>query len=233
MFENKLPPLPIAPLQRHELLYVTPSAWAAALKAQSLGGIPLLASWADRGWPVIVRRWMEGDDINRVPIGVPLPPAAGKLRIATSIPREAITARAAPPTLRAVERVGNPDWEPIIAALLALGERHGIEPSAFGSLLWEHHTGLSYLSATSDLDLIWPLDASCDVARLLRGIAKIERAAPMRIDGEIVFLKGVAANWRELHKALDNEGPAEILVKTIDCARVCNARCLPGCELLQ
>jgi phosphoribosyl-dephospho-CoA transferase len=233
MFEKNMHPLQTAPWQRHELLYVAPSVWAVALTAQSLEGLPLLAGWADHGWPVIVRRRMNGDDVNMVPVGVPLPPAAGKLRIAISIPREAVTARAAPPSMRAIELTGKPDWEPIIKALLVLGEQHGIEPAVFGSLLWEHHTGLDYLSPTSDVDLIWPVGASCDVARLLDGIAQIERAAPMRIDGEIVFPKGGAVNWRELHKAVDNKGPAEILIKTMDGALVCNPRHLPGCERLQ
>ena len=38
---------------------------------------------------------------------------------------------------------------------------------------------------------------------------------------------------RELHKAVDNKGPAEILIKTMDGALVCNPRHLPGCERLQ
>jgi phosphoribosyl-dephospho-CoA transferase len=233
MPENKLGLLRTPPWQRHELLHVMPNAWTAVLAAQSLGGIPLLTAWADRGWPVIVRRRMDGDDINEVPVGVPLPPTAGKLRIAVNIPREAVIARAAPPGLRTAARTAQPAWQPTVAALLALGKQHGIEPAAFGSLLWEHQTGLSYLSPTSDLDLIWPAHPSCDIASLLDGIARIERAAPMRIDGEIVFRQGAAANWRELRKALGAGGRREIVVKMMDGARVFNARCLPGCERVQ
>ena len=233
MFKSDILPLQTAPWRRHELLYLTPSAWVAALAGHSHEGHPLVAGWADRGWPVIVRRWMNGDDINTVPVGVPLPPAAGKLRIAVCIPREAVTARAAPPRLRAVDLAGKPNWEPIVRKLLALGEQHGIEPAVFGSLLWEHHTGLKYLSPTSDVDLIWSVGASCNVASLLDGIARIEHAAPMHIDGEIVFQTGGAANWRELHKALGNESPVEILIKTMDGALACNPRSLPGCEQVQ
>lgn len=229
MVEEKLGVLMAAAWQRHELLNVVPTAWAAALTAQSLGGIPLLAAWADRRWPVTVRRRMEGEDIDMVPVGVQLPPAAGKFRFAVSIPRQAVIARAAPTSLRTVARTAKPTWQPTIGALLALGEGQGIEPAAFGSLHWEHHTALRYLSPTSDLDLIWPAHASCDIASLLDGIAQLERTAPMRIDGEIVFPQGAAANWRELHKALGDDGPAEVLVKTMDGVRVLNARCLPGC----
>src|SRR5262249_43923052 len=52
------------------------------------------------------------------------------------------------------------------------------------------------------------------MAKLLQRIAQIERVAPMRIDGEIIFQDGAAANWRELYKALREDGRAEILIKT-------------------
>jgi phosphoribosyl-dephospho-CoA transferase len=191
------------------------------------GGRPAFAS------PTALPTSVKSDDINMVPVGVPLPPAAGKSRIAVNIPREAVIARAAPPGSRTAARTAQPAWQSTIAALLVLGKQHGIEPAAFGSLLWEHHTGLSYLSTTSHLDLIWPAHASCGIASLLDGIARIERAAPMRIDGEIVFRQGAAANWPELRKALGDDGRGEILVKTMGGARVFNARCLPGSEHVQ
>jgi phosphoribosyl-dephospho-CoA transferase len=219
--------------QRHDLVHVAPGAWTAALAAHSLDEMPLLPQWADRGWPVIVRRRLESEAPDVVPVGVPLPPAAGKSRIALNIPQAAVIARAAPTSLRTVAHKAAPAWQPSIAALIALGERHGIEPAAFGSLLWEHHTGLTYLSATSDLDVIWSVHAGCNIANLLDGIAQIERAAPMRIDGEIVFSQAIAANWRELHKALGGHGPADILIKTMDGVRAVDARTLPGCERVQ
>jgi phosphoribosyl-dephospho-CoA transferase len=219
--------------QRHDLLHVVPGAWTAALAAHSLDDVPLLTEWAERGWPVIVRRRLESETLDVVPVGVPLPPAAGKLRIALNVPPAAVIARAAPASLQAVAHKAAPAWQPTIAALVALGERHGIEPAAFGSLLWEHHTRMTYLLPTSDLDVIWSAHAGCNIANLLRGIARIERMAPMRIDGEIVFPQGAAANWRELHKALDEYGPAEILIKTMDGVRAVNVHCLPGCGRVQ
>ena len=233
MPEKKLDLLRTAPWRRHELLQVMPNAWAAVLAVRSLGEIPVLNTWADRGWPVIVRRRMDGDDISMVPVGVPLPPVVGKSRIAVNVPPEAVIARAAPPGLRSAARAAQPAWQSTIAALLALGEQHGIEPAAFGSLLWQHLTGLSYLSPTSDLDLIWPAHASCDVGRLLDGIARIELAAPMRIDGEIVSPQGAAVNWRELRKALGEGDCGQVLVKSMNGARVLHAPYLPSCEHVQ
>ena len=46
------------------------------------------------------------------------------------------------------------EWQPVVAALLDLGETVGITPRVFGALLWEDVTGLPYLTAQSDLDLL-------------------------------------------------------------------------------
>jgi phosphoribosyl-dephospho-CoA transferase len=218
------------PWRRHELLWVMPNAWAAALAKRSLGYDQMLSGWADRGWPVIVRRRMESDG-TMVPVGVPLPPAAAKARVALALPQEAVIARRHLPHLRTL--AAPPRWRPTIAGLLALGERHGVEPAAFGSLLWEHFTGLPYLSERSDLDLVWPVHRGCVLALLLDGIGGIERSAPMRIDGEIVFADGAAANWRELQRALGHRGPTEVLVKTMDGARFVEVTSVPGCEQIQ
>jgi phosphoribosyl-dephospho-CoA transferase len=233
MLDQTMALLQTAPWQRHELLHVAPNAWATVLASGSLAEVPLLEAWVDRGWPVIVRRRMQGDGTDMVPIGVPLPPAAGKMRIALAIPPQAVVGRMAPPSLRVAAAAAKPAWQSTIAVLLALGARHGVEPAAFGSLLWEHRTGLAYLSSGSDLDVIWPIRSRCDVAALLTDIAVVEQAAPVRIDGEVIFPDGSAVNWRELKNALRSGGAAELLVKTIDGVRLRNIRSLPGCERLQ
>jgi phosphoribosyl-dephospho-CoA transferase len=100
--------------------------------------------------------------------------------------------------------------------LIGLGAEHGVEPAAFGSLMWQHQTGLRYLSLRSDLDVLWPVSANSEIRSLLLGIAKIERASPVSIDGEIVFPDGRGVNWRELYHALREAAPAEVLVKSMD-----------------
>jgi hypothetical protein len=42
----------------------------------------------------------------------------------------------------------------------------------------------------------------------------------MRIDGEVAFPDGEAVNWRELHLALNQDGPTEVLAKSIDGVRL-------------
>jgi phosphoribosyl-dephospho-CoA transferase len=202
--------------QRHELLSVAPKFWRSELASRpAVTAAPFLATWADNGWPVIVRRRMAGDRPDGVPVGVPLPPAAGKMRIALTVPEQAVLERSPPPSLLAVGHVADSAWGPTIHALVALGARYGVSPVAFGSLLWQYRTGLPYLSPRSDLDVLWPVQADCEIGALVAGIAATERGAPMDIDGEIAFPDGEAVNWRELHRALNQDGPTEVLVKSI------------------
>jgi phosphoribosyl-dephospho-CoA transferase len=229
--------MPGPPWRRHELLHVAPDVWASALAHRpALAGLPLLAQWAEREWPVIVRRRAAEEDPDLVPVGVPLPPAAGKCRVALALAPDGILQRSSPPLLRAAAKVAAPGWQATIAALLALGERTGVEPSAFGSLLWEHLTGLAYLSAQSDLDVLWPVPADFDVLSLVFGIARVQHDTPLRIDGEVVFPDGSAVNWRELwnvHRASHPaahwaEDRATVLAKTMEGVRLLDIASLPG-----
>jgi phosphoribosyl-dephospho-CoA transferase len=215
--------------RRHDLLHVAPDAWATALaNCPSLADLPLIEAWADRGWPVIVRRRAEAEHSDLVPVGVPLPPADGKRRIALLLPLGGILQRSSPPLLRAAAAVADPGWRDTIVSLLALGARTGVEPAAFGSLLWQHLTGLSYLSPSSDLDVLWRVPAGFDVLSLVLSIAEIARAAPLRIDGEVVFPDGSAVNWRELWNAHRTAGRATVLAKSMDGVRLVEIAALTG-----
>lgn len=201
-------------LQRHTLLTIDPRAWPAILAGHAHAEMPLLAAWAAKGWPVISRRRSPEDRHGELPVGVPLPPLVQKLRIALSVPPAAVTAREALPRLDEACAVAPSSWRHGIDALLMLAERFGITPSCFGSLCWQFHTGLSYILETSDLDLIWPSDASTNIPALLKAIAESERSAGPRIDGEIVFADGRAVNWREFYHGLAAGGDEQVLVKT-------------------
>jgi phosphoribosyl-dephospho-CoA transferase len=202
---------------RHELLLVDPSYWASIFP-QNLNGsaLSLLKSWADRERPVIVRSRRPSEHSDLVPVGVPLPPAVGKQRIALSILASAVIERQRLPSLASVRDTAAPAWQRTIDALCALGIRSAVTPAPIGSLLWQYRTGLKYLNERSDLDVLWHPHVGSDIAALVARIAVIEQTAAMRIDGEIVFADGSAVNWRELHLALNGSRTAQVLVKSID-----------------
>jgi phosphoribosyl-dephospho-CoA transferase len=207
--------------RRHDLLHVAADVWALVLALYpALTDLPLLGDWSDRGWPVIVRRRAETEDRHLVPVGVPLPPAAGKHRVALLIPPDGVLQHSSPPALHATARAADPDWRSTIDALVDLGARSGVEPAAFGSLLWQHLTGLAYLSPHSDLDVLWPIPANFDVHSLVCSIREIQSDATLRIDGEIIFPDGTAVNWRELWNAYQAADGATVLAKTMERVRL-------------
>lgn len=177
-------------LCRHDLIYVTPSAWRAVIADYDVDG---LAGWAERGWPTIARRPACNDTEGTVPMGLPLPPQMGRLRLALRCPADAIARTSPPPLLADATKAAAADWHATIAALVRL------QPAmrCFGSLAWTHQTGLNYLQQTSDLDLILHCETLTDAEGLVGGLDEIATTAPMRIDAELVTPSGKAVQWRE------------------------------------
>ena len=187
---------------RHDLVRFDPGAWAASLRTRAdLDGVPYLPGWAEAGRPLIVRRYGPGEPRDRVPLGLPLPPADGKRRIGLAAPAADLAPYRAP-LLAEVINAAPAAWRPTLEALVVLGRRHDTDPRPFGALLWQAVTGLAYLTPDSDLDLLWPLGASLPVG-LLDGLAEIGCRAPMRLDGELLLPDGFGVHWRELHEASD------------------------------
>jgi phosphoribosyl-dephospho-CoA transferase len=203
-------------LRRHDLLRAKPSAWDAMLRCHpDLADLPLVADWALLDRPVIVRRRTAGDCADGVPTALPLPPSYGKRRLAFSFKSGAAVAALPPVLLRDAAATAPSAWDPIVAALLDLGELVGTTPRVFGALLWEHATGLPYLTARSDLDLLWSTSDERAAAKLVEGLLQLDADGPVRLDGELELPDGAAVNWREL--AWSGANPRnELLVKTMD-----------------
>ncbi|MEK2601271.1 malonate decarboxylase holo-[acyl-carrier-protein] synthase [Burkholderia arboris] len=199
------------PLRRHTLVTLTAAGWGAAFaRDPALAGDPLVRAWAERGWPLIVRRASPDEaDAGRVPLGLPLPPAAGKRRIALNVAADALATVGPLPALADVLAAAPDAWHVPLRALDALGARCGVPGRVFGSLAWQALTGEPYLAASSDLDIVFPLPAAESLAALLDGLAAIDARAPMRIDGELLRADGAGVNWRELHARLP-----DVAVKT-------------------
>ncbi len=188
------------------MVHVDPAAWRTELAARpDLAGEPLIEQWAARGWPLVVRRRCPRDRLGRLALGLPLPPALGKRRVAVDLPLSAIRAVNPPPALAAITAPA--PWRGTVDALLR-HDTDGVTTRVFGSFAFAALTGLAYLTPASDLDLLWPLTA--DTPALLAKVIAVEADAPGRIDGEVVGTAG-AVNWRELA-----DGAEEVLVKTLD-----------------
>lgn len=208
--------------QRHDLLDVEHGAWVAALAGRpDLTSAPHVTEWSGRSWPVILRRRNPGEPLDHVPVGLPLPPGDGRRRIGLMLPSGSVRPRS-PVTLAQAFNAAPPAWRPTLQALDEIGRSHGLVLRVFGSLLWQHLTGLAYLSDSSDLDLLWPTTSPIHRS-LLNTIAAVDADAPMRIDGEILLRDGRGVNWRELHGATPGD---TVLAKQCNGLSLCEARTL-------
>lgn len=201
---SSLVPHSDAPLRRHTLVTLTAAGWAALFaRDAALAADAPVCRWAERGWPLVVRRALPGETREfGVPLGIPLPPSAGKRRIAVSVGADALASVGAPPAIAAVLGAAPAAWRQPLLDLEALGARCGVEGRVFGSLAWQALTGEPYLTGASDLDVFFPLPGAAHAATLLDGLAAIDARAPMRVDGELLRDDGAGVNWRELHAGL-------------------------------
>lgn len=196
-------------MNRHDLVHLSPTAWRTLIGEPAVRAAdPLLAVWADRGWPLVGRRPHAGE-AHGVPAGLPLPPSAGKKRLAFLIPPEDVVAVVPPPTAASTIHAAPPAWRETLLRLSRLAAQHGAEARVFGSLAWQAITGLDYLTDRSDLDFTLHVRRDTPIRRLAEAVADLEIDAPMRLDGEFIR-GGCAVNWRELHG-----GARELLVKTV------------------
>jgi phosphoribosyl-dephospho-CoA transferase len=151
---------------------------------------------------------------------MPLAPAQGKLRVALEVAPRWIVRWAAPPTLEEVrERVRAP-WRGRLDALAHAAKSIDTEMRVYGSCLWEALTGMPYLGAESDLDLLWQPASLRELDRASALLADCEKLAEMRLDGELLFAdesgRTVGVSWREWSRcAKAKGGVGQVLVKTL------------------
>lgn len=193
-------------LPRHRLV------WAAPERAEPADprDRALVLEWLAVGRPAIVRRPLPGEPAGRIPLGIPLPLAQGRRRVALSIPPGALR-RTEPPPLLADALGAAPDrW------CRSLAELADALPDArvYGSFAWEWLTGEAYLRPGSDLDLSVPVAGRAALDRALSVLAERAGWIDPRLDGELELRGGDGVAWRELL----SESPLLLVKGTADAA---------------
>ena len=217
--------LSTASLRRHDLVRASDEAWRAMLAARGdLRDVPLVAEWVASGWPLVVRRTTSAAEAETeaeagVALGLPLPPSAGKRRIAVTLPERAVLSVAPPPHVTEASTAAPASWMPTLDRLAIWGDEYGVQVRVYGSLAWQWLTGQAYVSPTSDVDLLLGMPHRGDLRSAGQALAAIDAAAPMRLDGEWVNAQGAAVNWREWQS-----GAAQVLVKTLTDVSLQDAR---------
>jgi phosphoribosyl-dephospho-CoA transferase len=205
---------------RHDLVWLTPAGWDAALAGLPGAERASLEQWREKDWPAVVRRPDAGIDADQVALGVALPPLAGtgyKPRVALHAPRAAIARHeSAVPLARAAD-AAPPAWRAPVLALSARAPACGLR--TYGSLALQAITGLPYLRPASDIDLLL---APTNRDELEEGIVLLsEFAAHLPLDGEIVFPCGAAVAWKEWCA-----GSARVLAKSMRDVRLADRAAL-------
>lgn len=196
-------------LARH--CFVWPAVDAVAGVSQCGTGTPdpnVIRDWLSTGRPAIVRRRLEDDAAESLPVGVALPNAYGRRRIAFQIdPSQIIRSSPAPDILQVIDTAPY-EWRPALKRITEDSRDDCRTVRVYGSLAWQALTGLAYLTGTSDLDLLVDVESKQDIDWALSHFEKWNAQAPMRIDGEIVLPGGGGISWRELAR-----GERSVLVK--------------------
>ncbi|NHZ61566.1 malonate decarboxylase holo-[acyl-carrier-protein] synthase [Massilia genomosp. 1] len=202
---------------RHDQAWLSDAGWAAALEGAPPAHAPALEQWRRHDWPLIVTRRTPDAPAGAVCLGLAPPPEAGrKLRIALQVDAQSVARVEHALTLRAAASAAPSRWAAPLAALLA--DAGSITLRAYGSLALQAVTSLTYLTDSSDLDLLFTpaslheLDAGM---QLLQG-----HAHHLPLDGEIVFPGGAAVAWKEWRDAAAAGADARVLVKDAGSVRL-------------
>lgn len=203
---------------RHDLAWLSQRAVA---NAQYLGPAPLpseeamgaLKQWQADDLPLIVTRQVERTPGQQqladphVRLGLAEPLAMGKRRMAFLVLRADVLRNEQGPTL--AQALGHLPiaWQFKVGQLLSTCQQWGIECRLFGSAALQVVSGLGFLHADSDLDLIaTPSDWQGAMA-LCAALHELSLSAPgFKVDCEIRNPHGQDVHWRELrqneHKVL-------------------------------
>ena len=189
-------------LRRHHLLWIAPAHHAAVgaeVPDAALRGA--VASGLAAGWPVVVCQQSNGrgqrDSQARVAVGMPLPLAQGKRRVAILIAPEWIADTAAPPFLRDVIPCLPESRRAALVRLVQRADAIDLALRVYGSVAWEALTGRAYLTPASDIDLLLQPSTRGQLAAAIAMLATWEAETGVRADGEILFGDDDAVAWRE------------------------------------
>ena len=138
-------------MRRHDLAWLAPDV-AALARLSGASCTPehtaraLLGDWIRLGHPLIVTRQPPGSG-EEISLGLALPPARGKARLAFLVPRAGVRRTTSPPALAwASERLPQA-WQPKLRAMLASREVAGAAVRIYGSAGMEILTGESSRSS--------------------------------------------------------------------------------------
>jgi phosphoribosyl-dephospho-CoA transferase len=209
---------------RHDRIWLSAAGWEAA-RGQMPGHAEILAQWERNDWPAIVRRSEGATRQDSVCLGLPLPPDVQtgiKLRLPFIVAVADVARHATPLALSEATSALPSAWRESITDFAGTATRGQLVFHLYGSAAMQSMTSLSYLSASSDLDLLF---SPRNREQLREGLQLLRmHARHLPLDGEIVFPSGRAVAWKEWAAMSDMPDGMRILTKSmhavnlVDCA---------------
>jgi phosphoribosyl-dephospho-CoA transferase len=200
---------------RHNQVWLSAHGWQQALAAAPKDCHDAIDMWRQADWPAIVRRTDPEALAHQVCAGIALPPHPAdslKKRIALRVCASAIKEVRPPLPVGAVIASAPHAWRAHLAALGLAAASQGLTIKVFGSVALQAVTGQSYVTAASDIDLLFYPTSWTQVSQ---GVDLLSLyASRLPLDGEIVFPPGDAVAWKEFVGALGSPNPCRVLVKS-------------------
>ena len=196
-------------LARHCLVWLAPAAWQGVLEqAVVVQGYdrnvdPCLRHWAQHDLPLVVTRqapgWTGRDARESIALGLAAPACWNRRRLTVHAKVGGIRSLGHFPEVHHVRDVmaGRPanslaSWAKLCDGLQA----RGATAHVYGSYGWQQLTGLHYVHAGSDIDLLLSVSSAAQADQVVRLLAQADAFLPRR-DGELSFPDGSGVAWRE------------------------------------
>ena len=192
---------------RHDRVYLSPDAPASALKAEDAQTRESCFKWARSGLPFVARR-AENALNGGVALAVRFP-GTSKPGVALAAGAAAVAQRLPPLPLREAVEAAPVAHRQLLRDLDAKASGNGVILRVYGSLFWQATAGAAYMTAQSDIDLVFSPDTAAQLDAMLAILVEAARYSPVRLDGEVMFPGRRGASWRELAA-----GRGQTLVKT-------------------
>lgn len=197
---------------RHSLIWLHEEGWRAVLAQTPVQIRAEVMRWRDADWPLTVRRRDADCADDQLCLGIALAPRDGnKVRLPYRVTGSALAkSRPALPLSEIVSALPL-QWRDAAKDLHVTARQAGVSVQAYGSAALQSITGLPYLHAASDLDLLLQPTTLQQLDDCVRLFLKFDQLLPL--DGEIVFGAASAVAVREWCSAAHQDGSFRVLAK--------------------
>ena len=190
---------------RHDLLFLDESDFSGHPDST------VIAKWLESGHPVIVHRPGIAFGGEGVHCGIPLPPGEGKNKISFIAPIASIKRCAGLPDLEKCLGHLTGSRQLQLAEFIDSYRKNNLRAEVFGSLAWQHLTGLTYLHEDSDIDLRFRIKNPMTLERLASILRQFPQICGKLCDIELELWNGMSFPWREFIN-----GSTQLMIKTLN-----------------